>query len=148
MEKQLILSTFDIQISHAAIGAKLNLFISLQCQMCNNAIDRLWSILCSLWWLVSRHQSYGSLIRYVKLWVAHTPGITGTFSQPPRISDPDMHHDPCVTLVSWCMPGSLARGYLWNKWWGKHSRHSRHMFNPQIYVSGQRPMGASVMIYR
>ena len=30
-----------------------------------------------------------------------------------------------------------------NLWWrGKCSRHSRHMRNPQFYVSGKRPMGA------
>ena len=27
------------------------------------------------------------------------------------------------------------------RWRGKRSRHSRHMRNPQIYVSGKRPMG-------
>ena len=35
----------------------------------------------------------GPLARYVKLRVAHAPG---TFSPPPRVSDPDMHHGPCV----------------------------------------------------
>ena len=31
---------------------------------------------------------------------------------PPPLSDPDMHHGTCVTLVSWCMPGSLSSGFL------------------------------------
>ena len=31
----------------------------------------------------------GPLARYVRLWVAHVPGMLGTFSQLPRISDPD-----------------------------------------------------------
>ena len=26
------------------------------------------------------------------------------------VSDPDMHHDTCVTHVPWCMSGSLTRG--------------------------------------
>ena len=48
------------------------------------------------------------LTRYVKLRVAHAPGIPGTFSPPTRVSDPDMHHGTCVTHVPWCMPGSLT----------------------------------------
>ena len=42
---------------------------------------------------------HGPLTRYVKLRVAHTPGMPGTFSPPPRVSDPDMHHGTCVTHV-------------------------------------------------
>ena len=45
----------------------------------------------------------GPLIRYVKLRVAHAPGM---FSPPPRVSDSDMHHGTCMTHVSWCMLGS------------------------------------------
>ena len=40
-----------------------------------------------------------ALTRYVKLRVAHAPGMSGTFSPPPRVSDPDMHHGTCVTNV-------------------------------------------------
>ena len=36
--------------------------------------------------------SHGPLTRYVKLQVAHVPGMPGTFSPPPRVSDPDMYH--------------------------------------------------------
>ena len=75
---------------------------------------------------------YGPLTRYVKLWVTHAPGMPGTFAPLPRISDPDMHHGTCVTHVPWCMPGSLTRGFLWNRWRGKRSRHSRRMRNPQF----------------
>ena len=83
---------------------------------------------------------HGPLARYVKLWVAHEPGMPGTFSLPPRVSDPDMHHGKCATHVLWCMPGSLTSGFLWSRWRGKNSRHSRRMRNPQFYVSGMRPM--------
>ena len=58
-----------------------------------------------------------------------------------RVSDPDMHHGTCVTLVSWCMPGSLLSGFLWSRWRGKCSRHCRRRRNPQFYVSGKRPIG-------
>ena len=52
----------------------------------------------------------GPIARYVKLRVAHAPGMPGTFSAPPRASDPDMHHGTCVTHVPWCMSGSLTSG--------------------------------------
>ena len=42
---------------------------------------------------------HGPLTRYVKLRVAHAPGMQGTFSPPPRVGDPDMHHGTCVTHV-------------------------------------------------
>ena len=42
---------------------------------------------------------HGPLARYVKLRVAHAPGMPGTFSPPPPVSDPDMHHVTCVTHV-------------------------------------------------
>ena len=57
----------------------------------------------------------GPLARYVKLRVAHTPGMLGTVS-PHRlqrkllVSYPGMHHGTCVTKVPWCMSGSLTRG--------------------------------------
>ena len=50
---------------------------------------------------------------------AHAPGMPGTFSPSPQVSDPDMHHGTCVTHVPWCMPGSLTSGFLWNRQWGK-----------------------------
>ena len=86
--------------------------------------------------------AYGPLARYVKLRVAHAPGMPGTFSAPPRACDPDMHHGTCVTHVPWCIPGSLTSGFLWSRWRGKRSRHSRRMRNPQFYVSGKKPMVA------
>ena len=78
------------------------------------------------------HWLNGPLAVYVKLRVGHAPGMPGTFSPPPRISDPDMHRDTCVTYVPWCMPGSLTSGFLWNQWRGKLCRHSRRMRNQQI----------------
>ena len=42
--------------------------------------------------------------------------------------------------VSWCMSGSLTSGFLWSRWRGKLSRHSRRMRNPQLCVSGEMPM--------
>ena len=60
------------------------------------------------------HLVHGSLTRYEKLGVAHAPGMPGTFSPSPRVSDPGMHHGMCVTHVPRCMPGSPTGGFLWN----------------------------------
>ena len=81
---------------------------------------------------------HGPLTRYEKLLVAHAPGIPGTFSPSPRVSDPEMHHGTCVTHVPWCMSVSLTSGFLWRRWRGKRSRHSWRMRNPQFCVSVRR----------
>ena len=86
---------------------------------------------------------HGPLARYVKLGFAHAPGMRGTFFPPPGVSDPDMHHGTCVTHVPWCMSGSLTSGFIWSRWRGKRSRHSRRMRNPQFKVSGKRPITSS-----
>ena len=93
-----------------------------------------------------RHSGHGPPTRYVQLRVAHAPGMPGTFSPPPRLGDPDMHHGTCVTHVPWCMPGSLTSGFHSNRWRGKRSRHSRRMRKPQFYVSGKRPMCWSLFV--
>ena len=73
---------------------------------------------------INQHQQlHGPLARYAKLRVAHAPGMPGTFSPPPLVNDPDMHHGTCVTHVSYCMPGSLTSGLLCSRWRGKRSRH-------------------------
>ena len=66
--------------------------------------------------------------------VAQAPGMLGTFSLPPRVSDRDMHYGTCVTHVPWCMPGSLISGFRWRK----RSRHSQRMRNSHFYVSGKK----------
>ena len=83
----------------------------------------------------------GPLTRYVKLRVAHVPGM---FSPPPRVSDTDMLHDTCVTHVPWCLLGSLTSCFLWSLWWGKRSLHSWSMGNQQFYASDKRPFGIIV----
>ena len=51
---------------------------------------------------------HGPFAKYVVLWVAHTPGITGSFSPPLRVSYPDMRYGTCVADMPWCKPGSLT----------------------------------------
>ena len=82
----------------------------------------------------------GPLTRYLKLRFAHAPGMPGTFSPAPWVSDPGMHHGMCVMHVPWCMPGSLTSDFLWRRRCEKRSQHSRRMRKPQFYVSGKRPM--------
>ena len=111
------------------------------CSFCKHAFissstDKLWSGIEAV--KAGVVFSYGLLTRYIKLWVAHTLGMPGAFSPPPRVSDSDMHHGTCVTHVPWCMPGSLTNGFLWSRWRGKRSRHFRCMRNPQFCVSGKR----------
>ena len=64
-------------------------------------------------------------------------GNAGNVFPAPRVGDPEIHHGTCVTHVPWCMPVSLTSGFIWSRWRGKHSRH---MHNLQLYVSGKRPM--------
>ena len=66
--------------------------------------------------------------------------MPGTFFPPPWVSYPDMHQGTCVTHLLWYMLGSPTSGFLWSRWRGKRSRHSRRMRNPQFYVSGKRPI--------
>ena len=40
----------------------------------------------------TKYLTHGPLARYVKVRVAHAPGMPGTFSPSPRFSDSDMHH--------------------------------------------------------
>ena len=84
--------------------------------------------------------SHGPLARYVKWQVAHALGMPGTFSPPPRVSDPDMHHGTCVTHLPRYMPGLLTRGFLWSRWRGiRFSAFPAHA-RPAIFLSGKRPM--------
>ena len=83
---------------------------------------------------------YGPFTRYTKFRVVHAPEMSGTFSPPPWVSDPDMHHGTCEAHVPWCLPGLQTIGFLWSRWRGKRSWHSRRMRNPQFYVYGKRPM--------
>ena len=48
-----------------------------------------------LWWSYDQY-NHGLFTRYVKLTVAHAPGMSGTFSPPPWVSDP-----ACITARAW-----------------------------------------------
>ena len=48
------------------------------------------------------------------------------------------HHRGLV--IPTCMSGSVTSGFLWSRWGGKRSRHSRCMRNSLFCVCGKRPM--------
>ena len=65
--------------------------------------------------------------------------MPGTFSPPPRVSYPDMHHGTCVTHVQWCMSGSLTSGFIWKSVAAKTFPVFQRMHNPKFSISGKRP---------
>ena len=79
--------------------------LMLKCRPCNTMAP----------WMMSSWAS----CQIGKIAGAHAPVMPGTFSPPPRVSDPDMHHGTCVTHVPWCMPGSLTSGFIWSRRWRK-----------------------------
>ena len=103
-------------------------------------------VVCHTFSVIGCHH-HGPLARYVKLRVANAPGMPGTFSPPPRVSDTDMHYGTCVTHVPWCMTRSLTSVFLWSQCQGKRSRHSWRMHKPQFYVSDKRPMTEYLFIH-
>ena len=67
----------------------------------------------------TRWESPWAICQIRKIAGAHVPGMSGTFSPPPQVSAPDMHHGTCVTHVPWCISGSLTSGFLWSRRVGK-----------------------------
>ena len=129
--------------------------------ICNLICDQSYSVAVTLEPTPSRilpnqDPSWGTLLMPFSSWPwahyqirkiasAHAPGMPGTFSPPPRVSDPGMHHETCVTHVPWCMLGWLTNYFLWRRWRGKRSRHSRRMHNPKFCVSGKRPVRSALI---
>ena len=86
------------------------------------------------------------LTRYVKLRVAHAPGIPGAFSPPPTSKETanlSRHASRHVRHPRAVMHAGIANP----RWRGKRSRQSRRMRNPQLYVSGKRPMIRTAVLH-
>ena len=78
-------------------------------------LDVYWNLLYGFAAMRQRLLSHWPFTRYVKLRAVHASGMPGTFprgrlQRKPLVSNPDMHHDTCVTHVPWCMSGSISRG--------------------------------------
>ena len=101
-------------------------------------------------WLQRQHFVLydGPLTRYVKLWVAHAPGMLGTFSPPPTSKETaglrSRHASRHVRDAHAVMHIGIANP----QWRGKGARDSRRMRNAQFYVSGKRPMDVICSLYR
>ena len=106
----------------------------LSCHVENFVAVTLWE---SMW---EQTEIFIECNRYGPLW-AHAPRMPRP--PPPTPAGKRSRHasrhvrNACVP---WCMPGLLTSGFLWSRWRGKRSRHSRRMHKPQFYVSGKRPM--------
>ena len=96
-----------------------------------------------LLWLNSI-EIHGPLTRYVKLWEAHVPGMPGTFSPPPTSKETASKRSRHAWWHVRCARAVMDVGIANLRWWGKRSRHSRRMRNPQFYVSGKRPMSPTL----
>ena len=79
----------------------------------------------------------GPLTRYVKLLVAHVPGIPGTFSVPPTSKETTSQRSQHASRH---MRAAMHIRNVNPQWWGKYSQCMR---NPQFYVSDKRPMSIS-----
>ena len=90
-------------------------------------------------------RNHGPLAKYVKLRVAHPPWTSGTFSPSPisketacwRSRHAPRHVRPARAV--------MHVGIVNPRWRGIRSRHSRRMRNPQIYISGMRPIRPFLM---
>ena len=114
----------------------------------------IWRHYCSMVFSNTlKFQSVGSSWASCQIWKIAGCACAGNagnvFFRPSMVSDLDMHHGTCVAHVPWCMPGSSTSGFLWSRWRGKRSRHSRRKRNPQFDVSGyKRPMVVTDVLVR
>ena len=93
-----------------------------------------------------RNGDHGPLTRYVKLLVAHAPGMPGTFSPPPTSQEPvslrSRHAPRHVRDARAVLHVGIANPTVQ----GKRSRHFRRMRNQQFYVSDKRPMHVKIIV--
>ena len=84
--------------------------------------------------------NHGPLARYVKLRVAHVPGMTGTFSPPPTSKEIAIYRSRRASRQACDARAIMHVGIDNPRCRGKRPRHSRCMRNQQFCVSGKRPM--------
>ena len=69
------------------------------------------------------------LTRYIKLWLAYAPGMTGMFTPPPTSQE-------AASLWSWHASWPVRHGRSW---------HPRRMHNHQFYVSVKKPIHRQII---
>ena len=92
------------------------------------------------WWTESEMSSHGPLARYVKIRVAHAPGMPGTFSPAANFKGNYYIAIPaCITARAWRTCRDACRDRLpavTGKTFPAFPAHAQ----PQFCVSGKRPM--------
>ena len=69
----------------------------------------------------------GPLTRYVKMWVAHVPGMSGTFSPPPTSKETASSRSRHASRHVRDARAVIHVGIAYPRWQGKRSRQSRRM---------------------
>ena len=91
-------------------------------------------------WMISSLVEEENLSVLHAQWVAHAPGMPGTFSLPPTsketASERSRHASRHVRHACAVMHVGIAKP----RWCGKRSRHFRCMQNPHFYLSCKRPI--------
>ena len=90
--------------------------------------------------LLELEPNLGPLTRYVKLWVAHAPGMPVTFFPPPTSKETASYRSRHASRHVPYARAVMHVGIANPRWRGKRSRHSRRMRNSLLYVSGKRPI--------
>ena len=134
-----LLSSWNSELTYSNQNDIMRLF------KCPRSLDTNMEIYIAISTNVTKHTHFilrvSYQIRKIEGWACARNA--GNVSPPLRVNNPDIYHGTCVTHVPWCLPGSLTSGFLRNRWRGKRSRHSRRMGNPQLCVSGKRPVKAT-----
>ena len=95
---------------------RLNLATLGHFACCFQYIFRKPTILGHFWYTLTGLRYHGPLAIYVHLRVGYVPGMPRTFSPPPQVSDPGMHHGTYLMHVPWCLPGSLTNFFFSSRW--------------------------------
>ena len=91
--------------------------------------------------MLQQKRHWRPLTRYEKLRIAHEPGMPGTFSPPPRVSD-NWHGSRHVRDARAVMHARIANKQfpLKSVWREKRSGHSWRMLKPQFHASVKTPI--------
>ena len=124
----------------------LDCLIGVECKFLIPVVYRSVPFCLSCWHILSVFTGciacdmHGPLARYVKLWVAHVPGMPGTFSPWPTSKETASWRSRLASRRVRDTRAVMHVGIANPRWQGNFSQQSRRMRKPQFYVSGKRPM--------
>ena len=93
--------------------------------------------------LLFRTEHNGPLTRYVKLQVAHAPGIPGTFPPPPTSKETASKRSRRASRHVRDASGVMHVGIAYPRWRGKTFPAFPAHAHPQFYVYGKRPISCN-----